>query len=34
VPCHRVVPVGGGIGQYGGNEWRKEFLLRLEGALG
>jgi methylated-DNA-[protein]-cysteine S-methyltransferase len=33
VPCHRVVPAGGGIGQYGGNEWRKEFLLRLEGAL-
>jgi methylated-DNA-[protein]-cysteine S-methyltransferase len=34
VPCHRVVPVGGGIGKYGGDEWRKEFLLRLEGALG
>lgn len=34
VPCHRVVPAGGGIGEYGGNEWRKEFLLRLEGALG
>jgi len=34
VPCHRVVPAGGGIGQYGGNEWRKEFLLNLEGALG
>lgn len=33
VPCHRVVPAGGGIGQYGGREWRKEFLLRLEGAL-
>ncbi len=33
VPCHRVVPSSGGIGRYGGNEWRKEFLLRLEGAL-
>jgi methylated-DNA-[protein]-cysteine S-methyltransferase len=34
VPCHRVVPSRGGVGEYGGNEWRKEFLLRLEGALG
>jgi methylated-DNA-[protein]-cysteine S-methyltransferase len=33
VPCHRVVPSGGGVGKYGGQEWRKEFLLRLEGAL-
>ena len=33
VPCHRVVPTTGGIGKYGGNEWRKAFLLRLEGAL-
>ncbi len=33
VPCHRVVPSSGGIGRYGGNEWRKAFLLRLEGAL-
>jgi methylated-DNA-[protein]-cysteine S-methyltransferase len=33
VPCHRVVPSTGGIGKYGGSEWRKEFLLRLEGAL-
>lgn len=33
VPCHRVVPTGGGIGRYGGQEWRKEFLLSLEGAL-
>jgi methylated-DNA-[protein]-cysteine S-methyltransferase len=33
VPCHRVVPVTGGIGKYGGSEWRKEYLLRLEGAL-
>lgn len=34
VPCHRVVPSGGGIGKYGGQEWRKAFLLRLEGATG
>lgn len=33
VPCHRVVPSSGGIGKYGGNEWRKVYLLRLEGAL-
>ena len=33
VPCHRVVPSSGGIGQYGGSEWRKAFLLRLEGWL-
>jgi methylated-DNA-[protein]-cysteine S-methyltransferase len=33
VPCHRVVPSSGGIGKYGGDEWRKSFLLRLEGAI-
>lgn len=33
VPCHRVVPSGGGVGKYGGQEWRKEYLLQLEGAL-
>jgi methylated-DNA-[protein]-cysteine S-methyltransferase len=33
VPCHRVVPSAGGIGRYGGQEWRKAFLLRLEGAV-
>jgi methylated-DNA-[protein]-cysteine S-methyltransferase len=33
VPCHRVVPASGGIGKYGGSEWRKAFLLRLEGAI-
>jgi methylated-DNA-[protein]-cysteine S-methyltransferase len=33
VPCHRVVPATGGIGQYGGDEWRKAWLLGLEGAL-
>ena len=33
VPCHRVVPASGGIGKYGGDEWRKAWLLRLEGAI-
>lgn len=33
VPCHRVVRAGGAIGGYGGGPERKEFLLRLEGAL-
>lgn len=32
IPCHRVVPAGGGIGGYGGSEGRKAFLLDLEGA--
>ncbi|HUH07666.1 MAG TPA: methylated-DNA--[protein]-cysteine S-methyltransferase [Egibacteraceae bacterium] len=30
VPCHRVVPAGGGIGGYGGGEDVKAFLLELE----
>ncbi len=33
VPCHRVIRSGGGLGGYGGREERKEFLLKLEGAL-
>ena len=33
VPCHRVVPSSGGIGKYGGDPWRKAFLLQLEGAI-
>lgn len=33
VPCHRVVPSSGGIGKYGGQEWRKQFLLNLEGVI-
>jgi methylated-DNA-[protein]-cysteine S-methyltransferase len=33
VPCHRVVRTGGGLGGYGGGLERKEYLLRLEGAL-
>ena len=32
VPCHRVVPTGGGIGNYGGGAARKRALLELEGA--
>ncbi len=32
IPCHRVVPAGGGLGGYGGHEDRKAFLLHLEGA--
>jgi methylated-DNA-[protein]-cysteine S-methyltransferase len=33
VPCHRVVPAGGGVGNYGGGPARKERLLELEGWL-
>ena len=32
VPCHRVVPAGGGVGNYGGGPERKTFLLDLEHA--
>jgi len=32
VPCHRVINKNGGLGGYGGQLWRKEMLLRLEGA--
>jgi methylated-DNA-[protein]-cysteine S-methyltransferase len=31
VPCHRVVPGSGGIGNYGGGPARKQALLELEG---
>jgi methylated-DNA-[protein]-cysteine S-methyltransferase len=34
VPCHRVLLSGGGLGEYGGGPEMKEFLLRLEGAIG
>jgi methylated-DNA-[protein]-cysteine S-methyltransferase len=34
VPCHRVVPGSGGIGDYGGGRERKRVLLELEGAVG
>jgi methylated-DNA-[protein]-cysteine S-methyltransferase len=33
VPCHRVLRTGGALGGYAGGPERKEFLLRLEGAL-
>jgi methylated-DNA-[protein]-cysteine S-methyltransferase len=33
VPCHRVLPSTGGIGNYGGGVPRKLQLLELEGAL-
>jgi methylated-DNA-[protein]-cysteine S-methyltransferase len=33
VPCHRVLRTGGSLGGYTGGLDRKEFLLRLEGAL-
>jgi methylated-DNA-[protein]-cysteine S-methyltransferase len=33
VPCHRVVPSGGGVGNYGGGSEMKRGLLDFEGAL-
>jgi methylated-DNA-[protein]-cysteine S-methyltransferase len=33
VPCHRVLPGSGGIGNYGGGPDRKRALLALEGAI-
>jgi methylated-DNA-[protein]-cysteine S-methyltransferase len=33
IPCHRVVPAGPGYGTYGGHPERREYLLRLEGAI-
>ena len=33
VPCHRVVPSTGGVGNYGGGVRRKRYLLSLEGSL-
>jgi methylated-DNA-[protein]-cysteine S-methyltransferase len=33
VPCHRVLPTGGGVGQYRGGAAAKTQLLTLEGAL-
>jgi methylated-DNA-[protein]-cysteine S-methyltransferase len=32
VPCHRVLPASGAVGQYRGGTTRKEQLLHLEGA--
>jgi methylated-DNA-[protein]-cysteine S-methyltransferase len=33
VPCHRVVPSAGGLGNYGGGVDVKKYLLELEGAV-
>lgn len=33
VPCHRVIGSNGDLTGYGGGIWRKEWLLRHEGAL-
>jgi methylated-DNA-[protein]-cysteine S-methyltransferase len=33
VPCHRVLPSSGGVGNYGGGPEMKKALLELEGAL-
>lgn len=33
IPCHRVLGADGGLMGYAGGLWRKEALLRLEGAL-
>ena len=34
IPCHRVIGADGGLTGYAGGLWRKEALLRLEGAPG
>lgn len=34
VPCHRVIGADGSLTGYGGGLDKKEFLLRLEGAIG
>ena len=33
IPCHRVIGKNGSLTGYGGELWRKAFLLKLEGAL-
>lgn len=33
IPCHRVLPSGGGIGNYGYGSDKKEWLLDFEGAI-
>lgn len=32
VPCHRVIPAAGGVGNYAGGKERKQWLLQREGA--
>ena len=34
IPCHRVLPATGGVGQYAGHPAAKRLLLRLEAANG
>lgn len=33
IPCHRIIGANGNLIGYGGGLWRKEWLLRHEGAL-
>ena len=33
VPCHRIVPKTGGVGEYAWGSWRKQWLLDMEGAI-
>jgi len=33
IPCHRVIGKNGKMAGYGGGIWRKEYLLKLEGAI-
>ncbi len=33
IPCHRVIGKNGSMTGYGGEIWRKEFLLKLENAI-
>ncbi len=33
LPCHRVIPSGGGLGGYSAGQDVKKWLLRLEGAI-
>lgn len=33
IPCHRIIGTNGNLIGYGGGLWRKEWLLRHEGAL-